>query len=208
MAVFYNLVFGLLVIEMVMFTVVSLPFPRAIRRRVLQIFSAPFQNEQFQIATKFLLAFVFILFVDSVNRVWSVSIELRSALDPQSSSQQAAMASMMQDRAEIQARRFYSQRNMYLCGFTLFLTLIIMRTYTLVAELTHTKDRLDSMNTEGKGKAAVAEGQNLDDILELKAALSKKDEDLAILKEQAEKLSAEYEDERARKKGEKPLESQ
>jgi hypothetical protein len=33
---------------------------------------------------------------------------------------------------EVQARKFYSQRNMYLCGFTLFLSLILNRTYMMV----------------------------------------------------------------------------
>ena len=36
------------------------------------------------------------------------------------------------ERMEVQARKFYSQRNMYLCGFTLFLSLILNRTYLMV----------------------------------------------------------------------------
>lgn len=37
------------------------------------------------------------------------------------------------ERMEVQARKFYSQRNMYLCGFTLFLSLILNRTYMMVS---------------------------------------------------------------------------
>lgn len=37
------------------------------------------------------------------------------------------------ERMEVQARKFYSQRNMYLCGFTLFLSLILNRTYLMVS---------------------------------------------------------------------------
>ena len=40
------------------------------------------------------------------------------------------------ERMEVQARKFYSQRNMYLCGFTLFLSLILNRTYMMVSPST------------------------------------------------------------------------
>lgn len=205
MAIYYALVFALLAIEMVLFTIVSLPLPRAIRRRVLQVFSIPFKLEQFQIGLKFVLMFVLILFIDLVNRVWLVSAELRTATDPHSNQQAAAIAGIINDRAEIQARRFYSQRNMYLCGFTLFLTLIIIRTYSLVAELTHTKDTLDQLK-KSKPTTGV-DADDVDEVLTLKAELKQKDEDVAILKEQAAKLSDEYHQVKSEKRGAvKPME--
>jgi hypothetical protein len=39
------------------------------------------------------------------------------------------------ERMEVQARKFYSQRNMYLCGFTLFLSLILNRTYVMILDV-------------------------------------------------------------------------
>lgn len=90
----------------------------------------------------------------------------------------------MNDRSEVQARRFYAQRNMYLCGFTLFLTLILTRTYSLVVELIVTKDKLDTLKSEGEPESQEVE--------KLKKQLKGKDEDLDILKEKAGKLSKEY----------------
>ena len=199
MAIYYALVFALLAVEMVLFTIVSLPFPRAIRRRVLHVFSIPFKLEQFQIGLKFVLIFVLILFIDLVNRVWQVTAELHSASDPRSNQHTAAIAGIINDRAEIQARRFYSQRNMYLCGFTLFLTLIIIRTYSLVAELTHTKDTLDQLK-QAKPTTGV-DADEVDEVLTLKAELKQKEEDVAILKDQAKKLSDDYYQVRSEKSG-------
>lgn len=190
MALYYNLVFGLLVVEMVFFTILSLPYPRKIRRTVLTTVSAPFQNEQFQIALKCVLGFILILFIDSVNRAFSVSAELHQS---DQNVGNAAVAGLLNDRSEIQARRFYAQRNMYLCGFTLFLTLILSRTYSLVAELIITKDKLDLVKGNSELKGLGKGGADSAEIIELKKQLAKRDEDLEILKEQATSLSSDYE---------------
>lgn len=191
MALYYNLVFGLLVIEMAFFTVLSLPFPRAVRRKVLATASAPFKSEQVQIAIKCIFGFVLVLFIDSVNRVYSVTSELH-AVAPNTN---APLAGILNDRSEVQARRFYAQRNMYLCGFTLFLTLILTRTYSLVAELISTKDKLDDLNknTELKGESA--------ELGNLKTSLADKDSEVELLKEQASSLSKDYDTASATKRG-------
>jgi len=166
---------------MTFFTVLSLPFPRRVRRSVLSTVSAPFRNEQFQIAIKCILGFVAVLFIDSVNRVYTVTTELHAS-SPNTGN--PASMGIMNDRSEVQARRFYAQRNMYLCGFTLFLTLILTRTYSLVVELIVTKDKLDTLKSEGEPESQEVE--------KLKKQLKGKDEDLDILKEKAGKLSKEY----------------
>lgn len=185
MALYYNLVFGLLVVEMAFFAILSLPFPRAVRRKVLATVSAPFKSEQVQIAIKCIFGFVLVLFIDSVNRVYSVTAELHASA-PNS---HAPLAGMLNDRSEVQARRFYAQRNMYLCGFTLFLTLILTRTYSLVAELINTKDKLDDLNKNSELKGGASESG---EVADLKAQLAEKDADLELLKEQASSLSKDY----------------
>lgn len=183
MALYYNLVFGLLVIEMAFFGILSLPFPRNVRRKVLLTASAPFRSEQVQIAIKCIFGFVLVLFIDSVNRVYAVSAELHAA--PHN-----PIGTMVNDRSEIQSRRFYSQRNMYLCGFTLFLTLILTRTYSLVAELVETKDKLDDF----KKNTDLAESSASDsaEVARLKEELAARDKNLELLKEQAASLSKDY----------------
>ena len=54
---------------------------------------------------------------------------------------------------EVQARKFYSQRNMYLTGFTLFLSLILNRTYMMI---------LDVLRLEEKVKVYGADISNAD----------------------------------------------
>jgi B-cell receptor-associated protein 31 len=118
------------------------------------------------------------------------------------------------ERTEVQARKFYSQRNMYLCGFTLFLSLILNRTYMMVSNIFKpgvvrlalmTCQILETLRLETKLKQyqgdAKASGKNADkldqagganEIGNLKRLLKNKDQDLETLKKQSEGLTREY----------------
>jgi B-cell receptor-associated protein 31 len=97
---------------------------------------------------------------------------------------------------EVQARKFYSQRNMYLCGFTLFLSLILNRTYIMILEVLRLEDRIKLLEGDkragGKDSARLAEAGGLGEIGRLKKELANKDKDIETLKKQAEGLQREY----------------
>ncbi|THC98285.1 hypothetical protein EYZ11_002218 [Aspergillus tanneri] len=101
-----------------------------------------------------------------------------------------AAAALGTDRMEIQARKFYSQRNMYLCGFTLFLSLILNRTYTMILEVLRLEEKVKLLESEKKSgaKQAVEAGE----VARLKKQLEGKDRDLETLKKQCEGLTREY----------------
>jgi hypothetical protein len=67
-----------------------------------------------QYGLKITFIFILLLFIDSCNRVWRVT---------EDTSPGDAAAVRETYRSDMQARKFYAQRNMYLCGFTLFLSL-------------------------------------------------------------------------------------
>ena len=100
------------------------------------------------------------------------------------------------DRMEVQARKFYSQRNMYLCGFTLFLSLILNRTYIMILEVLRLEDRVKLLEGDkkagGKDSARVAEADSVGEIGALKKELDAKNRDIETLKKQCEGLTAEY----------------
>ena len=97
---------------------------------------------------------------------------------------------------EVQARKFYSQRNMYLCGFTLFLSLILNRTYVMILDTLRLEEKVKRY--EGDPKATGREADKLanagsaGEIGKLKNQLAQKDRDLDTLKKQSEGLSREY----------------
>ena len=97
---------------------------------------------------------------------------------------------------EVQARKFYSQRNMYLCGFTLFLSLILNRTYIMILDVLRLEEELKRLQGDpkagGKNAAKLAAAGDAGEIGRLRKALEAKDRDIEHLKKQAEGLSREY----------------
>ena len=100
------------------------------------------------------------------------------------------------ERMEVQARKFYSQRNMYLCGFTLFLSLILNRTYVMILDVLRLEQELKDIKGEkpanDKTSSKLGEAGELGEIGKLKKQLAEKDRDIEQLKKQSQGLSNEY----------------
>lgn len=75
---------------------------------------------------------------------------------------------------------------MYLCGFTLFLSLILNRTYVMILDIL----RLEEEVKNNRAGAAGKEGNT--EVAKLKKELEAKDRDIANLKKQADGLTREY----------------
>lgn len=120
----------------------------------MRTLSIPFHTPQFQMIMRCVFVFIGIMFVDSVNRTLKVDREL-AGLGP--TGDYAGIGAGVGgvavgggvSRAEIQSRRFYSQRNMYLCGFTLFLSLILNRTSSMVFDLLEIKEKWRKLEASG-----------------------------------------------------------
>ncbi|KAI1251802.1 hypothetical protein MGN70_006372 [Eutypa lata] len=191
MTLYYTLVFLLLVAEMALFMLLVIPLPFSLRRRIFTFISENPIVAKLQYGLKITFIFILILFLDSVNRVYRVQVELAMATD----SAKGSAAVMGHERLEVQARKFYSQRNMYLCGFTLFLSLILNRTYVMILETLRLEQKVKSYegtdaNTKQSEKLAQAGGAS--EIAGYKRKLELKDKELDALKKQAEGLSREY----------------
>jgi B-cell receptor-associated protein 31 len=93
---------------------------------------------------------------------------------------------------EVQARKFYSQRNMYLCGFTLFLSLILNRTYIMILDVLRLEEKVKMYEGDNKGGEKLNAVGNANEVGQLKRLLEKKDKELQAMKSQAEGLQKEY----------------
>ena len=97
---------------------------------------------------------------------------------------------------EVQARKFYSQRNMYLCGFTLFLSLILNRTYVMILDVLRLEEENKQLKGTSSGKSKSSTGIEVagdsGEIGKLRKELERKDRDIETLKKQSQGLSDEY----------------
>ncbi|KAI5809383.1 B-cell receptor-associated protein 31-like-domain-containing protein [Pyronema omphalodes] len=179
MTLYYSLVFAILMLEMSIFLLLVFPLPFTWRKKTFEFISHNPVIAKLQYGMKITFIFILILFVDSVNRVYRVKRELAEA----ATSGPYAQPVMGGDRTEIQARKFYSERNLYLCGFTLFLSLILNRTHSFILDILRLEQtvkelRASASNNTKKGIAA--------------EVIAKKDADNEAILSQAKGLQAEY----------------
>jgi len=192
MTLYYSLVFGLLVFEMALFATLIIPLPFKMKRGLFTFISENPIVAKIQYGMKITFIFILILFVDSVNRVYRVQVELANAKH----SGAAAGVVAGSDRMEVQARKFYSQRNMYLCGFTLFLSLILNRTYVMILDTLRLETEVKRLKGENPGSdktsSKLGEAGGIGEIARLKKDLAARERDIEVLKQQSKGLSSEY----------------
>ncbi|KAG0201485.1 hypothetical protein BGX28_005699 [Mortierella sp. GBA30] len=187
----YTMVFTLLMTEMITFIFLILPLPFKWRRGMLNFLSkSPFMAN-IQHVMKIVFIFVFILFVDSLNRVIKVDEITNEGHHHHSPHTETTVA----------ARRFYAQRNMYLTGFTLFLSLILNRTFFMILDLLKSEEKMEIVK-----KQAAQQSKEYERVLESETKLKKElkelqeianshestKQDLENLKKQANQQQQEY----------------
>jgi len=192
MTLYYSLVFVLLMIEIAVFMALILPLPFNWRRKLFIFISENPFIAKVQYWLKITFVFILILFIDSVNRVYRVRLELMNANREGRGASAETIGGAV--RSEVQARRFYSERNMYLCGFTLFLSLILNRTYSLILDVLRLEDQVRQYKgqTGGKDSAKLAQAGETGEISRLKKELESARTDLSTMKKQSQSLQDEY----------------
>ncbi|QRV75115.1 hypothetical protein RhiJN_17832 [Ceratobasidium sp. AG-Ba] len=110
----------------------------------------------------------------------------------------AAGAANVQTETNHAAKKFYTQRNMYLTGFTLFLSLILTRTFYILLDLIHAQEQYAELKklpfdqrTEGK-PGAKDQSAEIADLKKKLAASEAKSRDFDTLKKQAKQQADEY----------------
>ncbi|KAJ3886908.1 B-cell receptor-associated protein 31-like-domain-containing protein [Lentinula edodes] len=133
MTIYYSLTFLLLAAEMVTFTGLVIPFPFVVRKRVFTFLSQSPIVAKVAYGIKISFIFVGILFFDALQRMFRITAESELAKTQQTVGDVGTETSFA-------ARKFYAQRNVYLTGFTLFLSLVLTRTFAINLDLIHTQE--------------------------------------------------------------------
>ncbi|CAG58355.1 uncharacterized protein GVI51_D00583 [Nakaseomyces glabratus] len=190
MSLYYALVFGILVLEIAVFSVLSLPLPTRIRRPMMLVLLKPFRAPTVQVGIKCILGFILILFIDCITKVYNINRELNAGSKGQSNTAGATGGTVFaQDRIEVVSRKFLAQRNMYLTGITLFLTFVVVRTYALVSELFQLKDNYRAAEGEDtKGMTPEEAEKRRKELLE---EIDRKEKEINRLTEKATLLQKE-----------------
>ncbi|KAK0189520.1 B-cell receptor-associated protein 31-like-domain-containing protein [Armillaria mellea] len=190
MTIYYSLTFFLLAAEMGTFCLIVLPLPHTVKKRVFSFLSTSPLVAKIAYALKISFIFVGILFFDALQRMFRVTAEAELA----KSGQQGI--SDVRTETNLAARKFYSQRNVYLTGFTLFLSLVLTRTFSIILDLIQVEEEVLKHKGNGDLDSSKKELEKLRKKAEesdaLKRDLEKANRDLESLKSQALSQAAEY----------------
>ncbi|TPX55509.1 hypothetical protein PhCBS80983_g05258 [Powellomyces hirtus] len=186
MSLFYQIVFVVLAAEMLLFTLLIAPLPLAVRRPMLKWMSTSPLVTQAKSWLKLVFVYVTIMFVDSLNKVLrkSSNEDHRPDTDPYH-----------------RARLFYEQRNLYLTGAVLFLSLLLNRFFAMISELMANETKADALKKQAakqstdylrlldKDQDHATEISNMKKQIE---ELSTKAKEVDIIKRQAKQTHDEY----------------
>ncbi|KAL1933306.1 hypothetical protein VTP01DRAFT_7396 [Rhizomucor pusillus] len=156
MTLYYSIVFLILLIEILLFLLLMVPFPNKWRISVFRFLATDPLMGHVRYILKIVFVFIFVLFLDSVNRLQTISVAAVSSASGDMDVNTVVGAQAVQDAradANYSAKKFYAQRNMYLTGSTLFLFLILRHTYHLTVDLIQLEDE----NARLQGMTAVVD---------------------------------------------------
>jgi len=183
----------LLAAEMVTFCVLVAPLPYAIKKRMFSFLSESKIVAKIAYGLKISFIFVAILFADALQRMFRVTAEADMAKQ-----NKGGMTPDIRTDTSIAARKFYAQRNTYLTGFCLFLSLVLTRTFYIILDLIHAQEEYAKLKKATDSTSGTSGGQSQDqakEIVSLKKQLEEAKErtrDFDILKKQAAQNNAEY----------------
>ncbi|KAK4048395.1 Endoplasmic reticulum transmembrane protein 3 [Microbotryomycetes sp. JL201] len=154
MALYNQLAFALLVFEIVVFIVLIIPLPFTWRRALFKAVAQSKLVAKALFALKISFIFVTLLFVDAVNHMLKIQREGQL-------SKETGARTDLRAETDYRSRKFLSERNFYLHGFTLFLSLILSRTYSLVLDLIKAQEDLAILKSKGAGVGSSSDSEKL-----------------------------------------------
>ncbi|KAI8925689.1 B-cell receptor-associated protein 31-like-domain-containing protein [Entophlyctis helioformis] len=187
----FQIVFLMLVFEMSLFVLLIAPLPLSWRRGMVKWMSKSPIISQIQYVMNIAFIFVVMLFIDSLNR-------LRSSQEKDA--EHHGHADALSD-AHLHAKMFHAQRNIYLTGSVIFLSLVLNRFYNMIVELLKNEEKTEVLKQQAaktsKEYLKLLDGdqerdKQIDELKEKLAAAEKAVKDVEIIKKQAAQTADEY----------------
>ncbi|KNZ45863.1 uncharacterized protein VP01_773g14 [Puccinia sorghi] len=149
------MVFSLLIIEIVTFVILvgslsiflQMPLPFTWRRVLFRFLATSPLVAKLQYALSFFFFFFFFLDVMMIGSMKTYSYRF-SGPGEAAREQGAGVGRDLRSETDWRSRKFLSERDMYMRGFTLFLSLILSRTFALILDLIKAQEDLATLKKQ------------------------------------------------------------
>ncbi|GMM46878.1 hypothetical protein DAPK24_034530 [Pichia kluyveri] len=135
MSIQMNLVFTLLIIETIIISILLLPLPPKIQKKLINYYDLSIKNTNFSIILIFIDSLVSIMFVDSIKNGFKFN----------SSDEIIEFNKNIWDN---RSKKFYSQRNMYILGAILSIQMLIWFLIIMIKSIVKNKNILLQLSKE------------------------------------------------------------
>ncbi|CCE89068.1 Piso0_001866 [Millerozyma farinosa CBS 7064] len=181
MSIQMSLIFGTLLLQMTALLVILLPLPLKARKAIVNMAESLKSSKNFNIGLWFSLILLGLQFADCFNRLQRFSHIGNPYLLV--SSRDIDYSAISYDQL---ASKFYSQRNLYLTGAVLYLTLAINTVLGILKKLVSKATEYNKISSEGTEETEPSEAEKL------KSEIKSKDASITGLKKQIEGLQTSY----------------
>lgn len=164
MTVHYTLIFLFLLLEIAIYMIFIIPLPTKLRKTLLHwLTTSDFAQKLSKIQT-YLLFMVGIFFLDSLRSSINLKQEEENVHNSEIESGHHHHHDSVLQEQKLHLRRFYAERNAYLTGFTLFVSLALNRIVVILKNLCNREEELEKLN-ENLGKKEKDLKKNISDEL-------------------------------------------
>lgn len=178
-----TLVFSMLITQMAFLLVLLLPLPYVVRARILDGYALFRGNSNVKVGFVFTIILLGLQFVDCVNKLRKFS-NLDNPYFSQFTSGQLRSGGLLYDQL---ASKFYAQRNLYITGAVLYLSMAINTVISILVKLVHKETSYRALSKSMKSTESEDE-----EIRSLRDKITKKEVDIATLKKQLKGLQTAY----------------
>lgn len=169
-----TLIFGALMGQMVVLSLLLLPLPFKFRRKILDVATLLEQSTNFKVGLVFSTALLGLSFFDCVNRLSRFS---SFSNQPYFTTLNLQSGALTHDQL---ATKFYTQRNLYLNGAVLYLELSIYTIVGVLRKLVKKEAEFRALTSINKGDFA----SESEEIEKYKDLIKQKEIDISTLKKQ------------------------
>lgn len=185
MSIQMSLVFGALMAQMSFLLLILLPLPHIIRVRILETCSTLKKNSNVKVGIIFSLLLLTLQFLDCVKKLQKYSGS-NNPYYAQFQLGQQMSAQMLYDKL---ASKFFAQRNLYITGAVLYLTVAIHTVHSILEKLVKKETEYRTLSKESLAKKT--EG-DLDEIQRYRDLLASREKDISTMKKQLEGIQTAY----------------
>lgn len=136
--------FVFLIVEIIMYVLLVIPWPKGMRRALLHLFTTSNIAQKFQTAQMFLLFMVAFLFADSLRKMYHEMDKHHKLEAHESGEAHHHLGDEIADQ-KIHSRLFFAQRNIYLTAFALFVAFAYWRLVATLKHLCLTEEKLEKI---------------------------------------------------------------